>query len=148
MEEQESKISESQKWLMFGTAIFFDVISLISLIPIIGWVLGWVVWAFAFMTFWLWFKINGLSFSKPKNLLSFFGGSVIELIPILNILPGWTVMILYMTRVEKIIKKAEDIVPGTSQTVRQSKVINFPQKQYAKAGQVIYSENDDEQIAA
>jgi hypothetical protein len=112
MDNGESKINESQKWLMLGVAIFFDIISLINLIPIIGWVIGWFVWIFAFMTFFLWFKMNGMSFSRPKNLFSFIGGSAIELIPILNILPAWTATILYLTRAQKIINETISQVPG------------------------------------
>lgn len=113
-ENAESKISESQKWLMLGTAIFFDFISLINLLPIIGWVLGWIVWLCAFMTFWLWFMMCGVKFSKPKNLFSFGGGSIIEFIPGLNVLPAWTATVFYITRVEGMINKATNAVPGGS----------------------------------
>ena len=111
-EENKPKISEATKWLMLGTAIFFDLISLVSLIPFIGWIAGWCVWVFAFGTFWLWFKINGLDFFKPKNVGGFIVGSIIELIPYINILPGWTVTVLYLTRIEKIVNKVVSQVPG------------------------------------
>ena len=110
--ENKPQISEATKWLMLGTAIFFDVVSLVSLIPFVGWVLGWLVWLFATMTFWLWFKMAGMNFSKPKNVLGLAGGSVMEMIPYLNALPIWTATILYLTRIEKIVNKTVGQIPG------------------------------------
>ncbi len=109
----EPKIKESQKWLMLGVAIFFDiVIALINLIPAVGQALSFFAGIFAFMTFWLWFKMNGMKFSSPKKAGAMIGGSIIEIIPVLNALPAWTATILYLTRIEKIIDKTIKQVPG------------------------------------
>lgn len=119
MKENKPQISESNKWLMLGTAIFFDVISLVSLIPAIGWILGFLVWLFAFMTFWLWFMMNGqniISFSNPKKLISTVLGSIIEATPF-GFIPAWTFLILYLTRVEKMVDKVVKQVPGGSSVI-------------------------------
>ena len=113
MENDDPKINESTKWLMLGVAIFFDTASaLINLIPIVGQAFSFFVGLFATMTFWLWFKINGMNFAKPKNVFGLAGGSIIEMIPVLNALPAWTATILYLTRVEKVINKTIGQVPG------------------------------------
>jgi len=113
--EEEPKLKESQKWLMLGVAIAVDATSaLVNLIPIVGQIASFFVGLFFTMTFWLWFKMNGMNFSKPKNILGLAGGSIIEMIPVLNALPAWTATVLYLTRVEKIIDKTVAQVPGAS----------------------------------
>lgn len=72
-------------FLMEGTALLFDAVSIIPFANIV------VVPAAAF-TFWLWFKIHGIDigFTSPKRLLTMSTGSLIEIIPVISALPGWT----------------------------------------------------------
>lgn len=120
MEDNKKEISSTTKWLMLGVAIFFDVVSLLSLIPVAGWILGFFVWLFAFMTFWTWFMmydINIIGFKNPKKLVGTAIGSIIEMTP-LGFIPAWTFLMLYLTRVEKIINQVANQVPGGTQIIK------------------------------
>ena len=91
---------------MVVVAVFFDVLQFL-----LGFVyMGWVVGIFAGLTFYVWFKIHGISFMKPKRLLAFGGASIIEIIPIplLASLPAWTAAVLYLA----ISNKIKAVVPG------------------------------------
>ena len=88
-----SKISKTTFYEMLVVAVFFD---LVSLIPILGTIsdIG------ALLIFYIWYKICGVSFSNPKRSLSFFGTAIIEAIPLLDMLPTWTVEVIYMYTLE------------------------------------------------
>ena len=76
---------------MVSTALFFDALQGgLSLIPFLGWIVASLVGGFAFMTFWFWFKTHGVKFTTAKRAGIMGGGFFIELIPILNMLPAWT----------------------------------------------------------
>lgn len=95
--------------LVFGIAGFLDlisfVVSLITLIPIIGWVLGPIanvaLTVIAGFSFWIYFLWKGHNFWKGA-----LGATSIESIPLLNILPAWTAFVagayLKITGVEKL----------------------------------------------
>lgn len=79
---------------MISTALFFDAWqALIQLIPGLGQIFASLVAMFAFMTFWFWFRLHGIKFSTAKRSAIMGGGFFIELIPILNILPAWTLAV-------------------------------------------------------
>lgn len=143
-ESKDPKIGEGTKWLMLGVAFFYDVLSAVSLIPVIGWVAGWAVWIFAFGTFWLWFMMNGINifgFKNPKRLFGSLLASFIELLPEIAVFPTWTILILWLTRVEKVVSKVVEKVPGASN------VAKFIPKKYG--GSTIREVvNDDQQKAA
>lgn len=110
--EEGFKLSTTQKWLMRITAIFFDILSLVGLIPVIGWILDWIIWLFANLTFYTWFKAQGMSFTSPKKLFSFVGGSFVEFLPEISALPMWTITIFFLTGIDEVVKKVTDQVPG------------------------------------
>ncbi len=122
MEEEKEKsgghISKTDLFKMLAVAIFFDVIlALIQLIPIAGSVASAVFNVVPFMIFFIWYKLLGISFANPKKSISFFGVGVIEFIPIINILPTWTLEIVYMYVLQKkdvILEKAAGIVGGAA----------------------------------
>lgn len=121
MGNNEQKIGEGTKWFMLGVAILFDVLSAVTLIPVIGWILGGIVWAFAFGTFWLWFMMNGINifgFSNPKRLFGSLLASIVELIPAVGVFPSWTVLVLWLTRVEEVVEKTVSKVPGASNVAK------------------------------
>jgi hypothetical protein len=109
---EKHSITTTTKILMVGTAIFFDVVQLlVNFIPGIGQVLAVLVNIFAQMTFWLWFTMKGVKYNSGKRLGAFLGGFLLELIPILDALPGITievVAILGTLEAEKILGN----VPG------------------------------------
>jgi glycopeptide antibiotics resistance protein len=94
--------------LMICVAIFFDVLQALLTFIFMGWVVG----IFAFLTFYLWFKLRGLSFMKPKRLLTFGGASLIEIIPFLSALPAWTAAIIVLaldSKIKKVIPNSDII---------------------------------------
>ncbi|HBV01338.1 MAG TPA: hypothetical protein DEF00_03025 [Candidatus Taylorbacteria bacterium] len=106
---------------MLATALLFDSLQfgtdIMHVIPIIGTIAQSVadilisVWAW--LTFYLWFKIHGVSFMQPKRFALLNGGALLEMIPIVNSLPAWTLAVLLLiatTRAEELIKK----IPGGS----------------------------------
>ena len=92
---------------MVAVALFFDTLQIL-----LGFIyLGWAVGIFAGLTFYVWFKMHGLSFMKPKRLFAFGGASILEIVPIplLASLPAWTAAVLYLTLNSKV-KKAVSVV--------------------------------------
>lgn len=118
---EDKEIKKVTATFMIVVALLFDVIqALINLLPFAGQILSFFVSIFAFLTFYVWFKIHGTSFSKPTRALKFLGGFSIELIPVLNMLPAWTlavVLIIGETKVKKIVGK----VPGGEKLVKTIK---------------------------
>lgn len=94
--------------MMATVAIIFDVIlALISLIPFVGWIINALISVVAFLTFFMWFRTKGIKFNSPRKMASLPAGFLLELIPYLNILPGWTVAVFMTTasdKVEKVVK--------------------------------------------
>ena len=65
------------------------------------------VWAW--LTFYLWFKLHGVSFVSPKRALTMPIAFIIKIIPVIGALPAWTlaVFLLFMTiRGEELLLKA------------------------------------------
>lgn len=120
-EDKKTEIPSGTKWFMLATAIFFDVLSLVTLIPVVGWIIAWIVWFFAFSTFWLWFMMNGINifgFRNPKRLIASVLASFVEVVPEIGFLPSWTILILWLTRAEKLVNKVVNQVPGASNVVK------------------------------
>ncbi|OHB05806.1 MAG: hypothetical protein A3B16_00430 [Candidatus Zambryskibacteria bacterium RIFCSPLOWO2_01_FULL_45_43] len=92
---------------MICVAVFFDILQWLLAFVFMDWLAGF----FAFMTFFVWFKIRGMSFMKPKRLLTFGGASLIEIIPWLSALPAWTAAIVILALDSKV-KKVVAQVPG------------------------------------
>ncbi|MBI2065748.1 MAG: hypothetical protein HYT68_01625 [Candidatus Zambryskibacteria bacterium] len=105
MLEKEKGLKNTTIALMVVTALFFDALQWFLAFIF----MGWVVTIFAGLTFYLWFKLQGISFMKPKRLATFGGSFIIELIPILgDVLPAWTAAVVILVLDSKIKK----VVPG------------------------------------
>lgn len=103
---QSQEINFIELLLMLLVAGVFD---LMSLIPI----LNFAVWVFAWLTFWFWFKMKGISLiTDKKRLLTVGGVSFIELIPALSALPSWIALVLiiyFLNKAERtLLPKNED----------------------------------------
>lgn len=72
--------------LMVGTAVFFDVLQWLLAFILMDWLAGF----FAFLTFYVWFKIYGMNFMTPKRVATMGTALIIEVIPVLAALPAWT----------------------------------------------------------
>ena len=96
--------------LMLGTAIFFDTLQIFLNFILIGIVLNPIlVTPLASLTFYLWYKIKGVGLSdSAKRFAVFLTGFFIELIPILNILPGLILSTLVMITIVRAEDKAEN----------------------------------------
>ena len=97
---KEKEIKSHTIVLMICTALFFDVLQ---------WVLAfvfmdWLVSIFAYLTFFLWFKINGVSFTKPKRLATAGSTILLESFPIIASLPALTAGVV-ITALDTKVKK-------------------------------------------
>ncbi|MEI6843280.1 MAG: hypothetical protein WCK48_02125 [bacterium] len=112
-EEKKDEISFVQTVFMVTVAIIFDVVqALIELIPILGQIISIFIDIAAFFTFYLWFKMNGMNFSDPKKAGIMGGGFLIELIPILNALPAWTLAVVLLIGTTKAKELVAQNIPG------------------------------------
>lgn len=89
--------------LMIWLALFYDGIQfLLNFIPIIGNILSsLLIGLWAWLSFYIWFKIKGVSFSKPSRSITLFGAGITEMVPLLNALPAWTLAVLILIATTK-----------------------------------------------
>jgi hypothetical protein len=74
-------------------ALLFDFLQfIIGFIPVIGQAIGTILGAAAGGTFWFWFKIKGVDLWNKKGAVIGLG-AVIEMIPLLGMLPAWTLAV-------------------------------------------------------
>ena len=106
-EKKEKGLKSHTVVFMIVVAIFFDALQIILDFLL----MGWIVTIFASMTFWLWFKLNGISFMRPKRLAGSLGVILIDIIPVLGWF-AWTVSI----SVFALGKKIQEVVPGADIT--------------------------------
>lgn len=94
--------------LMIWLALFYDGTQfLLNFIPVIGNMLSsLLIGLWAWLSFYIWFKIKGVSFSKPTRSITLFGAGITEMVPILNALPAWTLAVLILIATTK----AEDSI--------------------------------------
>lgn len=112
--EKENEIKETTAFLMIFTALFFDALqAVIGWIPIFGNLLAMGISLFAFMTFFLWFYVYGISMTTPKRLGGMIGGGIIEMIPYIDLIPAWTFVVIYLigtTKIKEIVEKHPGLV--------------------------------------
>lgn len=89
---KESKLKNVTIALMVSVAIFYD--SLQALLNLIF--MGWLVTPVAFLTFWIWFQIKAVSFMTAQRITIVGGGTLVEMIPMLDTLPAWTAAVALM----------------------------------------------------
>ena len=82
--------------LMLSVAIFFDTLQAIFLlIPFLGWIFSSLISIFAWLTFYVWTSIKGWGLSDTlKQIIVNWALPFIEIIPILNTLPTWTLKVV------------------------------------------------------
>lgn len=100
-----------QSALMFGIAIVFDAVNIILFLLFgVGIVANRFIAISAFMTFFLWFALSGVTFLTGKMSIQktfrFFGPAFGEIIPIVGAFPLWTLGI-WLTL--KSVKKEDEI---------------------------------------
>lgn len=84
---------------MIATAVTIDILQGFLALMIIGLVLNTIIGIFAWIIFFVWSKILGVNFLDRggQKAIVYFGGGVLEFIPLLNILPAWTLTIVLTT---------------------------------------------------
>lgn len=89
--------------LMIGAALLFDLAqAIVGWIPFVGNAAADIMSLFIFVTFFIWFGMNGISMITPKRLSALVGGGLVEMVPYLNILPAWTAVVIYLIGTTKI----------------------------------------------
>ena len=100
---EKKSIGDGTVFLMISTALLFDTIqALFGWIPIVGNILAGLFSIFIFLTFFLWFWMHGIKMISPKRFAAMGLGGIIEMIPYINILPAWTLVVVYLIGTTKI----------------------------------------------
>jgi len=96
--EEGCSITRFDAVLMVCVALFYDLVQLAINIVMFGFgfLVTWIISLWAWLTFYLWFRIKGVSFMNLKNALKLTGGGLIEIIPFpfLSALPAWTAVVI------------------------------------------------------
>jgi len=104
MDDHPKRITNITAGLIIGTALFIDIIiAILAWIPYVGWIINIAVGWFAFMSFWLWFKLKEISLASLKKKIAMAGLNIVGLLPFLGVIPGWTlsvILIIIWSRVE------------------------------------------------
>ncbi len=95
IEPPQERIDSGTGKLMVAVAFGFDLFQgVVGLTPFVGWVLSPMIGLIIWLTFWIWLKLHGVSVVESvERMAILFGGFLVELVPILNILPVWTLTI-------------------------------------------------------
>lgn len=112
MDDQKQGLGNPTIILMIMVAIFFDVLQWLLAFVFMDWLVGF----YAFLTFYVWFKIKGMSFMKPKRFATMGGTFLVEVIPWLASLPAWTGAITFLA----IDSKIKKVLPPIAQKVVSS----------------------------
>lgn len=124
-QQKKHSVSNTAAVLLVALALLFDGIQfgvdLMHAIPLVGNIAAVLfttlldVWAY--LSIWFAFKVAApqISFMSPKRALALNGALLVELIPIINVLPAWTlgtVIIILTSRGEEIAAQALQKIPG------------------------------------
>jgi signal transduction histidine kinase len=95
IEPPEERIDSSTGKLLVIVAFGLDFFQgIIGALPFVGAILSPMISLLVFLIFWMWLKLHGVSITDSiERIAIMFGGFLVELIPILNILPAWTLTI-------------------------------------------------------
>lgn len=102
MHTEEKYLSKKTFGLMLGTALLFDCFNWIP-------VLGTVINVLAFSTFWFWLRVHGIKFTGKRATTMLISG-LIELIPFLQVIPGWTLAIIIIYVQSKAPKSVQKVI--------------------------------------
>lgn len=103
MDEQEKGLKTTTVWLMITVALFFDALQILLDFLL----MGWLVTIFGSMTFWLWFKLHGYSFMKPKRIAGSLATMLIDAVPVLGWFAWTTAISIFVLK-----NKLQETAPG------------------------------------
>jgi len=100
----QERIDYGTAQLMAITALFLDFFQgIVGAIPVVGQILSPLISIFIWLTFFVWLKLRGVTITDNiKRLAIMAGGSFLEIIPIINIAPIWTITILITVMLVKV----------------------------------------------
>jgi hypothetical protein len=90
------RIGGIQKTIMISFALLFDFIEFILAIFAIGLILNRIITVLEYFIYIIWFALNRVIFTKPKNIARLGGTFTFEMIPVVGALPLFTLGV-YMT---------------------------------------------------
>ncbi|MFA7216529.1 MAG: hypothetical protein WC095_00910 [Candidatus Paceibacterota bacterium] len=97
MEEKPKRIGTIMIVLLFYVAILADITQVIlTFIPVVGEILPPIFSFAAGLSFFIWFRLIGVKLSlikDPKKIAGTAISFVAEYIPIIDALPGWTILV-------------------------------------------------------
>jgi len=83
--------------LMLFWAMMLDIAGFLDLIPVVGWILTFIVSIVGFFTIgvWSWFRTRGGVKGKMKKWLTrTLTVTAIEMLPFGSFVPGWTILVI------------------------------------------------------
>ncbi|MFA5001117.1 MAG: hypothetical protein WC531_02720 [Candidatus Paceibacterota bacterium] len=101
--------------LMVGLALIYDgAQALIELITfgLGGWIINPIINIWSLMTFYTWFKLNGISYNKLSKISTLGVPAFLEMLPLVGSLPTWTASVI----ISLSMTYAEDVVAKVSPT--------------------------------
>ncbi|MBX4210776.1 hypothetical protein KW783_02265 [Candidatus Parcubacteria bacterium] len=116
-------VTTAAGWTMLAVALAIDGLQfLLSFIPVVGWIIDIVVYFFAWILFYVWFKMYGVNFSSTRRILSLNGGFILDLIPFLDLFAwvGAVGIIVYSAKIKKIV----NTIPGGTTAVNTVSSVN------------------------
>lgn len=125
--EKRNRVHSRDVVLMGGTAIFFDTLqAILLLIPFLGWILSALVGGFAWLVFYTWTSAKGWGLSDTvKQFIVQWAIPLVEIVPILNVLPTWTFKIFLQV---SLLKAEDKIYNATEGKVDLEKIEKFYKK--------------------
>jgi hypothetical protein len=107
--EYKYRIDKITLWFMLSVALFFDLTQIcLDIIPIVGWILSSLLSIFAFLTFYVWFKIRDIGFLTKFGVKKLLVVIVIPLLELfISFIPGLVVMVLLTYSVVKLEDEAD-----------------------------------------
>lgn len=105
---KKTPLSDVTIFLMIFTVLCLEGIqAFLGWIPIVGNFFAFMMDVFIFFTFFLWFLRHGIKMMTLKRFGSMGAAGIIEMIPYLNLLPAWTLVVIYLIGTTKIMELAE-----------------------------------------
>lgn len=114
-QKAEQRINNVTAILMIITALAYDAAQVFLEWILVGFAVNWILNIWAWLTFYVWFKLKNVGFANLKRGLSLNGGFILEFIPLLEELPMWTASVIYMIITVKVEDKLASISPAAAQ---------------------------------
>lgn len=85
-----------------------------------GFTVNWIISVWAWLTFYTWFKIYGVSFLNPRRGAVLNVGFLLEIFPWLAVIPSWTLTVLLLVlsvRAEDFVKQVAPAITAVAKTI-------------------------------